>query len=277
MHLPRVGSYAMKQCPRCQHARSWLLSDGRRKCRRCSRRYSWTSAWDSIRLPARVKRRLLQKFAIGVPVYRLKHHSGVSLKSHERFNRVVRAVCALEEGVNQALCSAELFSLPERGSSILPPENRPAALRGIEFAISLQDGHVAAVPERSARRSASRSRIEARLRKGPLVFESPQRARVLLALRSGRVVCTGPERAPTQTSDTSLIGKFCHFAMEWLQPYGTIRHEYFHLYMGEICYRFNHRNEPLETRLLRLLRARSVQDLRPLWVRNRWVTGAPEN
>ncbi|RDI96868.1 hypothetical protein DVT68_19830, partial [Dyella solisilvae] len=41
----------MKRCPQCGGSRPYRLSDGRLKCRSCRGRFSWTSAWDSVRLP----------------------------------------------------------------------------------------------------------------------------------------------------------------------------------------------------------------------------------
>ena len=50
----------MKHCPKCGGARHCRLGDGRFKRCACGRRLSWTSVWDSVRLPAKVKHRLLR-------------------------------------------------------------------------------------------------------------------------------------------------------------------------------------------------------------------------
>jgi len=42
--------------------------------------------------------------------------------------------------------------------------------------------------------------------------------------------------------------------------------KYFHLYLGEVCYRFNHRDEDLQTLLYRLLRETPLSKLTPLLV-----------
>jgi transposase len=242
----------MKRCPRCSHARAYLLSDGRRKCRRCGQRYSWTSAWDSIRLPETVKRRLLEHFIVGVPAYRLKQHSGVSLKSNERFNRVLRACCASSEGITADLCVAEVYA-----------KDSPD-LRGVTFGLVERGGRVTAMPELPGRRELPAAAFERYRQQGPLEPAGPNRARVTLLLRGNRVLCASPDLKSRRTGAQAVFDEFCRFAMEWLQPFGTLRREYFHLYIGEICYRFNRRRTALAAGLMKQLRATSIQQLRPL-------------
>lgn len=45
--------------------------------------------------------------------------------------------------------------------------------------------------------------------------------------------------------------------------------KYFHLYLGEVCYRFNHRAEDLKPLLVRLLKATGIQDISPKLVQIR--------
>src|SRR5262245_54882407 len=93
----------MKQCPTCQHRQAWTLGDGRFKCRCCGTRYSWTSVWDSVRLDASTKERLIESFVDGVPVYRQRLHIDACLCSQERFYRVLRACCAHHEHLHEPL------------------------------------------------------------------------------------------------------------------------------------------------------------------------------
>src|SRR5690606_1436578 len=91
----------MKRCPECQASKPYRLSDGRLKCRACGKRFSWTSAWDSIRLSTRSKNRLLEMFVLGVPVYRQRFDTSVSAKTRERFYRLCRACCAQVEQLRE--------------------------------------------------------------------------------------------------------------------------------------------------------------------------------
>ena len=55
----------MAKCPGCGASRSWRLSDGRRKCRSCGRRFRLRTAWQASRLSDAAKRELVQRFAWG--------------------------------------------------------------------------------------------------------------------------------------------------------------------------------------------------------------------
>lgn len=83
--------------PCCSSSNAYELAEGRRKCRDCGHRYSWTSVWDSIRLPVRTEGRLLEMFVLGVPLFRQRFGAPASATSMERFYRRCRACCAWEE------------------------------------------------------------------------------------------------------------------------------------------------------------------------------------
>lgn len=91
----------MKRCPDCGAGKAYKLSDGRLKCRVCGKRFSWTSAWDSVRLSGRAKSRLLELFVLGVPVYRQRFDTSISAKAKERFYRLCRAYCAQIEHLRE--------------------------------------------------------------------------------------------------------------------------------------------------------------------------------
>ncbi len=85
------------QCPKCKYSWSWKLSDGRKKCRSCDHRYMSQSVWDTCRLPEKTKRKLLDYFVLGVPVYRLRFKLFGNRKTIEQFFRLIRTVLCLVE------------------------------------------------------------------------------------------------------------------------------------------------------------------------------------
>ena len=91
----------MRRCDRCGHARAYELADGRFKCKACGQRYTWTTAWASIRLAEATKRRLLELFVLGVPVYRQRFRAPASAPTIERFYRLARACCAYVEELRE--------------------------------------------------------------------------------------------------------------------------------------------------------------------------------
>lgn len=84
-------------CPKCKHYWSWKLSDGRRKCRFCGHRYTSQNVWDACRLSDKTKRKLLDYYVLGVPVYRLRFKLFGNRKTIEQFFRTIRAVLCLAE------------------------------------------------------------------------------------------------------------------------------------------------------------------------------------
>jgi transposase len=50
------------------------------------------------------------------------------------------------------------------------------------------------------------------------------------------------------------IEGFWSYAKHWLYHYRGVPEKFFHLYLGEISFRFNHRNEDLFPLALKLLR-----------------------
>src|SRR6266850_2040925 len=110
----------MKRCPDCGHGTSYRLSDGRRKCRACGKRYSVRSVWAASQLPATLKGRLVEMFALGVPVYRQRFRQDTSSAARERFYRVLRACCAHAEELREPFagtieCDEMLFGGYRKG------------------------------------------------------------------------------------------------------------------------------------------------------------------
>ena len=57
------------------------------------------------------------------------------------------------------------------------------------------------------------------------------------------------------------IEGFWSYAKNWLYPYRGVPHKHFHLYLGEVCYRFNHRGEDLKPLLIKLLKVIRDSDI----------------
>lgn len=234
----------MEHCTRCFESRSWRLADGRYKCVRCGLRYSWTSVWDAVRLPDEAKRSLLDSFVQGLPSYRQRFVSPVNAKSRERFYRLSRAVCAEAEQLRRPFAAVVTAPALTAGE---PPE------RLLLLQLERRDGAVrpttVAADDAGARLSAG------------LHAAGGNAAQLVLPLRGDYVSLQGLRDAPPEHP---LFAQFWHFAQGWLRPYHALPRQYFHLYLGEICFRFNRRGEALAPLLLQLLQQRSIQGLQPL-------------
>jgi transposase len=160
----------MAKCPECLFSRAYLLSDGRRKCRRCGRRFRLVSAWDASRLETRVKRRLLELFVLGVPVYRQRFRAVASAPSTERFYRLSRTCTAFEEGLREPFtgeleCDETTFGGAGHGK-----RGWGAAGKVIVFGIIKRNGKVKASPIDSHSRKAVMEKVQAHTREGSLFY-----------------------------------------------------------------------------------------------------------
>ncbi len=60
--------------------------------------------------------------------------------------------------------------------------------------------------------------------------------------------------APKGRDDINGIEGFWSYAKHWLYMYRGVPEKFFHLYLGELSFRFNHRDEDLFPLILNLLR-----------------------
>lgn len=234
----------MQRCPRCGETRAWRLGDGRLKCKTCGLRYSGTSAWDSVRLPEEAKRQLLERFVTGEPAYRQRLLRTAAPASRERFNRLVRACCTM---AGDGEWATERAATAATGT---PAE------RIVAFELAERDGLVGISAAEEPLPAAPASR-------GELQRLGDRHARIVLKTHGGRIAMRKGKPSPPR-DEGDLIGRFWDYARDWLRPYRGIPQRYFPLYLGEACYRFNHRGEELGPLLLELMRTTPVQVLRPL-------------
>lgn len=257
----------MKRCAKCGSGRSYRLGDGRLKCRACGHRYSWTSVWDSVRLSAALKHRLLELFVLGVPSYRQRFRSTTTAASRERFNRLVRACCAHAEQLREPFegaieCDETTFGGARKGK-----RGWGAAGKVIVFGLIKRNGCVKAMPIAAHDRLSVMREIEAHTREGALYYTDEWQAYATLKLRGEHVMIRKEKGRPVGRGHINGIEGFWSYAKNWLYPYRGVPHHYFHLYLGEVCYRYNHRNDDLKPLFLRLLKTISIQELRPILVR----------
>jgi transposase len=93
-------------------------------------------------------------------------------------------------------------------------------------------------------------------------------AYALLKLRGEHVTIRTEKGARVGRNRVEGIDSFWSHARNWMQPYRTVPRRYFHLYLAEACYRYNHREENLGPLLLALMKAFSINEIRPILDRN---------
>ena len=257
----------MKSCPGCGGKRHYRLSDGRLKCRSCGRRFSWASAWDSVRLSNAAKHRLVDLFVLGVPSYRQRFASPVSAAARERFYRLMRACCAQVEQLREPFdglieCDETTFGGWRKGR-----RGWGAAGKVLVFGLVKRNGRVKAMPIPAHDRASVMQQIEAHTREGALYYTDEWQAYATLKLRGEHVMIRKEKGRPVGRDHINGIEGFWSYAKNWLYPYRGVPRQFFHLYLAEVCFRFNHREQDIKPLILKLLKTTSIDEIRPILVR----------
>lgn len=253
----------MSACPECGFGWSWRLADGRRKCRRCGHRRRRRTLWDASRLDSRAKTELVRRFAWGVPVYRQRFDLVASRPASERFHRLIRIAMAhaeqLREPFDGALeCDETTFGGARKGK-----RGWGAAGKVIMFGIVKRNGAVKAQPIPLHDRASVMQVIRAESREGSLYYTDAWQAYATLRLRGDHVVIRREKGRPVGRGHINGIEGFWSYAKNWLYPYRGVPRKFFHLYLAETCYRFNHRDEDLKPLIVRLLKETDADDIDP--------------
>lgn len=250
----------MRRCPSCSFTRAWALGDGRLKCRRCGRKYSLRTMWSASRLPEATKRKLLELFVLGVPVYRQRFREYASPEATERFYRITRLCCALIEEMREPFegdleCDETTFGGARHGK-----RGWGATGKIIVFGIVRRNGLVRAFPI-SARRQAEVIRlVREHTRPGSLYYTDDWQAYASLRLQGGHVVVRKEKGRPKGREHINGIEGFWSYAKNWLYPFRGVPKKFFHLYLAEVCFRFNHRKEDIYPILFKALKAMPVEE-----------------
>jgi transposase len=243
-----------RACPQCGHHWAWALADGRFKCRRCRHRYTFRFAWDALRLSERAKLKLLDYFVLGVPAYRLRFRGPASRPTAEKFSRVIRHVLSVAEECAEPFagaieCDEAMFGGHREGK-----RGWGAAGKVIVLGILQRDGVVRVFPIQGRGRGTIERLVVEHTRPGSLYYTDDWQAYAGLSVRGSHVVVRKERGRPRGRDHINGIEGFWSYAKHWLYHYRGVPEKFFHLYLGEISFRFNHRNEDLFPLVLKLLR-----------------------
>ena len=258
-----------RRCKYCNSKQLWQLADGRNKCKVCGRRFRLQSVWESNRLPDATKRKLLERFVLGVPVYRQRFRLQASCSAGERFYRWVRATLAFQERIQDVFagaleCDETMFGGRRKGK-----RGWGAAGKVIVFGILKRNGQVQVFPVSGRSERELVGHIIEHTRPGSLYYTDDWQAYASLAIRGDHIVIHKDKGKPKGRDHINGIEGFWSYAKHWLYPYRGVPQKFFHLYLGEICYRFNHRTEDLYPLIHKLLKQTTQHEIKPILVRIR--------
>ena len=111
--------------------------------------------------------------------------------------------------------------------------------------------------------------VRSHTRPGSLYYTDDWHAYGSLRVQGDHVVIRKEKGRPKGRDHLNGIEGFWSYAKNWLYPFRGVPRKHLHLFLGEICYRFNHRGEDLFPLLYKLLRSTGMNEINPILVRNR--------
>ena len=190
---------------------------------------------------------------LGVPAYRLRFRGPASRATTEKFFHLIRQVMSLVEENSTPFEGA--FECDETcfGSDRAGKRGRGAAGKVIVLGILQRNGIVRAFPIADRSKKIIEALVREHTRPGSLYYTDDWHAYASLSVRGDHVVVRKERGRPKGRDYLNGIEGFWSYAKHWLYHYRGVPQKFFHFYLGEISFRFNHQSEdpfPLTLKLL---------------------------
>lgn len=242
----------------CTHRKRWKVSGNRWKCKRCKKlgRYHKPRTWITrLRKSKKHLKKLVRYFVLGVPAYRLRFESPVSLKTTEHCFRIIREAI-YQDSLKELSSMRGKLEMDETtfGGRRRGKRGWGAAGKIIVFGIYQRNGNVITFPIPSRETETIYPLINQHTKPGSLYYTDDWYAYASLSIRGKHVVVSKDKGLPKGRDYINGIEGFWSYAKHWLYHYRGVPKDYFHLYLKEVEFRFNHRNENLIPLIMKLLR-----------------------
>jgi transposase len=191
---------------------------------------------------------LLYLFVLGVPANRIKQYTDISLKTVHRVFTIIRE--AIYEQALKELEEAQIHGEIEMDETMFGgyragKRGWGASGKQIIFGLYQRNGKVFTFPISSRSKNTLLPIIEKHIKPGGLYYTDDWHAYSSLSIRGNHVVIKKSEGQPKGRNNINGIEGFWSFAKNWLYQYRGVPKHHFHLYLKEIEFRFNHRQENL--------------------------------
>jgi transposase len=218
--------------------------------------------WSSARLSPYWKGRLVEYFCLGVPAYRLRFQVPADRKTIQRWFRLFR----------EAIYDQQIKELSELSGEIEMDETMfggyrsgkrgwGAAGKHMVFGLYQRNGKVLTFPIASRSTRALVPLMTAYTKPGSLYYTDDWHAYTFLAIRGNHVVISKDKGRPKGRDHINSIEGFWSYAKHWLYHYRGVPTQYFHLYLKETEWRFNHRDRNLVPLLRKYLQQPVIKEL----------------
>lgn len=253
----------MSRCPSNYRHEWWYLATGQKQCKHCGiRRYVRSNRlFDQMRISSYWKWRLVEYFALGVPAYRLRFQVPYSLKTIRTWYRLMRDTL-YHQAAEKLVALSGTLEMDETmfGGKRSGKRGWGAQGKHMVFGIYQRDGKVITVPISSRAWNTLTPLIAKHTATGSLYYTDNWHAYAFLPIRGNHVVVRKEKGIPKGRDHLNGIEVFWSYAKHWLYPYRGVPKQYFHLYLKETEWRFNHRDENLVPLLKHLLNQRIVKE-----------------
>lgn len=138
----------------------------------------------------------------------------------------------------------------------------------IVFGILQRNGQVRVAPIPRRNREEVMYLVRTHTEPGSLYFADDWQAYASLALRGNHVVVRKSGGVPMGRDHINGIEGFWSYAKHWLYPLRGVPKKFLHIFLGEISYRFNHREVKLYPLVLNMLRNTEINAIKHNLVRN---------
>jgi transposase len=198
---------------------------------------------------------------LGVPAYRLRFQVPLDPKTIQRWFRILREAIYTHE--LEALCalSGEI-EMDETmvGGRVPGKRGWGAAGKRMVFGLYQRNGTVRTFPIASRGKEELVPLMSAHTKAGSLYYTDDWHAYTFLDIHGNHVVIRKEKGKPKGRDHLNGIEGFWSYAKHWLYQYRGVPKRYFHLYLKEIEWRFNHRHENLVPLVRTMLNQRVVKE-----------------
>lgn len=191
----------------------------------------------------------------------MRFRGSASPPTIKRFFHLIRAVLAIHEQCREPLngeieCDESSFGGKRKGK-------RGWGAKGkiIVLGILQRNGLVRVFPVKGRSTRRILPLVRNTTKPGSLYYTDDWHAYGSLSVRGNHVVITKEKGVPKGRDHLNGIEGFWSYAKHWLYQYRGVPKKFFHLYLGEISFRFNHRDQDPFPLIIELLKNASLEEI----------------
>jgi transposase len=179
---------------------------------------------------------------------------------------LARATLALQEECREPFKGAVECDETTFGGRRKGKRGWGAAGKVIVLGILQRNGKVRVFPVQGRSGAEVTRLVKEHTKPGSLYYTDDWHAYGSLAVRGDHIVVRKEAGRPKGRSHINGIEGFWSYAKHWLYPYRGVPRKFFHIYLGEISFRFNHRDEDIFPLIYKLMKRVDYSEIQQILV-----------